>query len=75
MTSDARWRETSKRQWQTRLGWIVAAIGLVLFVGGNLGARIGFGFLPFDPHHVYAQLGGAVMAIVGVMWAINDDRR
>ncbi len=47
----------------------------MLFVGGNLGARIGFEFLPFDPHHVYAQLGGALVAIVGVMWAINDDRR
>lgn len=75
MSSDARGRPTPKPQWQTRLGWIVAAIGLMMFLGGNIAARIGFEFLPFDPHHAYAQLGGGVIAIVGVMWAINDDRR
>lgn len=75
MSSDARRRRTAKPGWQTRVGWIVAVIGLVTFLGGNFGARVGFDFLPFDPHHVYAQLGGAVIAIVGVMWAINDDRR
>ena len=75
MSSDARGRQTVKPRWQTRVGWIVAVIGLVTFVGGNIGARVGFDFVPFDPHHVYAQLGGAVIAIVGVMWAIYDDRR
>ena len=46
MSSDAGGRPTAKPQWQTRLGWIIAAIGLVLFVGGNIAARTGFGFLP-----------------------------
>ena len=75
MTSGAHGRQTTKPPWQTWLGWGVAGIGLVTFVGGNIGARLGFVFLPFDPHHVYAQVGGAVVAIAGVMWAINDDRR
>lgn len=75
MSSDGRGRVSSLRRWQTRAGWIAAAIGLVMFLGGNLGARIGFELLPFDPHHVYAQLGGAVLAIFGVMWAIRDDGR
>lgn len=68
-------RKSSQRAWRTRIAWLTAVIGLVTFMAGNFGARIGFTVLPFDPHHVYAQFGGAAVAVVGVMWAISDDRR
>ena len=50
--------------------WVVVpmmVVGLVLFLMGNLGARTGIVFLPFDPHHIYEQLGGAALAITGLM--------
>ncbi len=40
-----------------------------MFLLGDIGARAGIVFLPFDPHHVIAQFGGAVIAIVGLLWA------
>jgi hypothetical protein len=61
-------------RWRSRLAWGLAIVGTVLFVVGNIGARAGFAVLPFDPHHVYAQFGGAGLAIIGVMWA-NWDRK
>ncbi len=57
MSFNADRRGSSRGRWQTLAGWILAAIGVAVFLGGNLGARIGFTFLPFDPHHAYAQLG------------------
>jgi hypothetical protein len=45
--------------------WIVVpmiVVGLVLFLMGNIGARTGIVILPFDPHHVYEQLGGALVS-------------
>ncbi len=75
MTSGTGRSGGSRSRWQTRAGWTTAAIGLVLFLAGNLGARAGFEVLPFDPHHVYAQLGGAALAVIGAMWAISGDRR
>jgi hypothetical protein len=41
--------------------------GLVLFSMGNIGARAGIQTLPFDPHHVFQQFGGAVLLITGLM--------
>jgi hypothetical protein len=61
-------------RWRSRLAWGLAIVGAVLFVAGNIGARAGFTVLPFDPHHVYAQFGGGVLAIVGVMWATGDRK-
>lgn len=55
--------------WRKRLGWPLVVMGAVLFVLGNIGARTGIVFLPFDPHHVFEQFGGAVVAIVGLIWA------
>jgi hypothetical protein len=43
--------------------------GLVLFLTGSLGARLGFVVLPFDPHHVIGQLGGLLLALFGVTLA------
>jgi hypothetical protein len=43
---------------------------------GNIGARTGIVFLPFDPHHVIGQFGGAILGIVGLIWATgSEDRR
>lgn len=33
-----------------------------------MGANLGFRVLPFDQHHVLAQVGGLVLAIVGLSW-------
>jgi hypothetical protein len=43
-------------------------VGSVLFVMGNIGARSGTVILPFDPHHIYEQYGGAVLAFTGLMF-------
>ena len=40
--------------------------GIVLFLLGNLGARTGIVVLPFDPHHVFAQFGGASLFVLGL---------
>ncbi len=58
-----------ERVWRKRIGWIMVAVGLPMFLIGNIGARTGVVTLPFDPHHVIAQLGGALVAIVGLMAA------
>jgi hypothetical protein len=58
-----------------RLGWPLCAIGGVLFLLGNIGARTGFVFLPFDPHHVIAQFGGGLLMIIGLLWATGSQDR
>jgi len=58
-----------RRSLPRRLGWPLCAIGGVLFLLGNIGARTGIVFLPFDQHHVIAQLGGALLGIIGLLWA------
>lgn len=55
--------------WRKRLGWPLVALGAAMFILGNIGARTGITILPFDPHHVFAQFGGAVIAVVGLIWA------
>lgn len=59
------------RDWRKLIGWPLAMLGAVLFVGGNIGARTGITFLPFDPHHVYAQFGGAAIGVLGLMWGLR----
>jgi hypothetical protein len=39
----------------------------------NIGARTGIVFLPFDQHHVIAQFGGAVLGIIGLLWATGSQ--
>jgi uncharacterized membrane protein len=70
-------RDRSQIGWRirrARLAWGVAIVGAALFVAGNIGARAGITILPFDPHHVYAQFGGAAMAIIGLVWATGDRK-
>jgi len=54
-----------RRDWRNQIGWPLAIFGAVLFIGGNIGARTGITLLPFDPHHVYAQFGRAVVGWSG----------
>ncbi|MGH8913074.1 MAG: hypothetical protein ACRDZM_00980 [Acidimicrobiia bacterium] len=51
------------------VGRVLAVVGGVLFVLGNIGARAGWVLFPFDTHHVFSQYGGAVLALVGVALA------
>ena len=41
--------------------------GIVLFLIGSIGARTGIVLLPFDPHHILEQFGGAALVLVGLM--------
>jgi len=55
--------------WRKPLGWPLAIAGLVLFLLGNIGARTGIVFLPFDRNHVFEQFGGALLGMLGLVWA------
>jgi hypothetical protein len=55
--------------WRTRVGWPLAIAGLLMFLLGNIGARTGIVFLSFDRHHVFEQIGGALLGILGLVWA------
>jgi hypothetical protein len=48
------------------VGWSIAILGLVVFLIGNVGARTGIVIFPFDPHHVFGQVGGAIILITGL---------
>jgi hypothetical protein len=54
------------------VGWSIGVLGLVLFLIGNVGARTGIVILPFDPHHVFGQVGGAIIGFTGVMNAASQ---
>ncbi|MEV5450354.1 hypothetical protein [Streptomyces sp. NPDC052535] len=41
-------------------------LGLFLFALGFIGSQMGFTVLPFDPHHIGAQVTGLVLAFVGL---------
>jgi hypothetical protein len=58
--------------WRKRLEWPLVALGAAMFLVGNIGARTGITLLPFDPHHVFAQFGGAAVAAVGLIWATGS---
>jgi hypothetical protein len=60
------------RVWKRRIGWVMVAVGAPMFLIGNIGARTGVVALPFDPHHVIAQLGGGLIAVVGLMVATGS---
>lgn len=60
--------EREQRDWRQRLALPLIIVGAILFIGGQIGARTGLVFLPFDPHHVFAQWGGAAIAVTGLMW-------
>lgn len=62
----------ARTDWRKRLGWPLVVAGSILFLGGQIGARTGLVFLPFDTHHLLAQWGGALLAVTGLIWATKD---
>ncbi len=60
--------ERQGRDWRQRLALPLIIVGAILFIAGQVGARTGLISLPFDPHHLFAQWGGALVAITGLMW-------
>ncbi len=64
--------EPPRAPWRKRLGWAMLVVGAVLFLGGQIGARTGLVFLPFDPHHFLAQLVGGLVALNGLIWATQE---
>ncbi len=56
-----------KRQSKKAIGWAMFVVGLVLFLMGQIGARAGIVFLPFDQHHVIEQFGGGILAAIGLI--------
>lgn len=60
--------QREQRDWRQRLSLPLIIAGAILFIGGQIGARTGLVFLPFDPHHLFAQWGGAAIAFTGLMW-------
>lgn len=61
------------RTWRKRIGWGMAILGLLLFLSGSFGARLGIVLLPFDRHHAIGQFGGALLALTGVSVATRDS--
>lgn len=61
--------QSRRRSRLRRNRWVTLPLivgGIVLFLMGNIGARTGIVLLPFDPHHVLAQFGGAVLVVIGL---------
>jgi len=63
-----------QRRWRSwrRAGWALVALGVLLFGYGYVGATTGLISLPFDRHHVASQIVGAVLAVVGLRWALSE---
>ena len=51
------------------LGWALCVVGAVLFVVSNVASLAGVVVLPFDSHHVFGQLGGGAMVVIGLIMA------
>lgn len=68
-------RARGRPAWLGKTGWAIAIFGVLMFLVGNIGARTGVTFLPFDPHHVGTQLLGAVVIAVGFSVATGGTRR
>lgn len=65
---DIKKAERRERNWRQRLALPLIIVGGILFIGGQIGTRAGLPFLPFDTHHLFAQWGGAIIALTGLMW-------
>ena len=61
-------RRQSSRSWRQRLIVPLAVSGGVLFVVGYLGGTMGLDVLPFDRHHVFTQVAGIGVALLGLSW-------
>lgn len=59
-------RRRERRDAWHRTGVVLLVVGIVLFVASNLGSRIGFPVLPFDPHHTIGQVAGAAFGLLGL---------
>ncbi|MET9835765.1 hypothetical protein ABZ078_42285 [Streptomyces sp. NPDC006385] len=46
--------------------WTALFLGIGLFASSLLGNIMGFAVLPFDPHHIYGQIGGIALALFGL---------
>lgn len=53
-------------EWHARVTWAMVVIGALLFVLGYVGATTGLTILPFDRHHVFTQILGGAVALVGL---------
>lgn len=67
-TRKVEWRQRPARTWRQRLSIPFAVAGTALFVAGYTGANLGFQVLPFDRHHMLAQVGGLALAVAGLSW-------
>lgn len=67
-------RKRPPMSWKKRVGWAAVVVGLALFLAGNIGAVTGLRILPFDTHHVLSQLGGGLLAVIGLPWAAARER-
>ena len=54
-----------------RLGWPLCIAGGILFVATYAANFASVVLLPFDQHHFIGQLGGGVLALVGLRWATS----
>lgn len=59
-------RQRRTRSARERVGWVLVLVGALLFVATSIGARTGWTVLPFDPHHIFGQFGGAAFVMLGV---------
>lgn len=60
---------TRAQRMKRRIGLPVALAGGVLFAVTFVGSSAGFRVLPFDQHHLFGQLGGGALAVLGIAWA------
>lgn len=56
------------RDFRGRAALPLIVLGGLLFLAGTIGARTGVLALPFDPHHVFGQVGGGVILAIGLLW-------
>lgn len=68
-------KAASARTWRKRIGWCMTIAGVLLFLSGQLGARLGVVIVPFDRHHVVGQFGGGALALAGLNVATKEPRR
>ena len=54
------------RNWVRVSGWIVCGLGVALFFASFVASSAGVVIFSFDPHHVFGQLGGLLLAYLGM---------